>query len=43
MGVCTKDKSGDILQGILGKGETAGENPGFINSINIRRKIIHGG
>lgn len=42
-GVCEKDKSGDISRGILERGVNGGGNHGFINSINIRRRIIHGG
>lgn len=31
MGVCEKDNSGDILQGVLKKGGTGGRNCGFLN------------
>lgn len=43
VGVCEKNKSGDILQGVLEKGETRDGNHGFTYYINIRRRIINGG
>lgn len=43
MGMYEKDKSGEIMQSILEKGETGGGHQGFIHSTNIRRGIIPDG
>lgn len=41
--VCEQDKSGDILQGILERGENGGgKHDGLSNAINIRGRIIRG-